>query len=337
MRSLAQARKLAIVSTGRWEPSPLQLVNLAEAVSAARQVKSNSRFYPQAQASLKSWQAYLEDLQQLQFAQTTAMLGHRLALSAAIEQAAQIAPNRPRRIQAQTLIAHWKREIERQEDRPQLAKARQLAEPDTISALQQAIAQAQQISLDRALRPEAQGLIYVWTQRIQTIEDQPILDRAWATAQAGNLNQAIQIARRIASGRALSTEARIAIGGWQNQIRARELARIRALREREAAAQRQREQTTIAPDLNGEPIVPLDKDSIEPPQVEPSRRSNLPNASAGSISPPERVTPRREPLPPLQLVPPPTPEPPAATPSPTEPALPPVEQPAIEKPVPALP
>ncbi|NJL20904.1 MAG: hypothetical protein HC895_08945, partial [Leptolyngbyaceae cyanobacterium SM1_3_5] len=202
LRNLAQARKLAIRSTMRWKTSPIALANLAEAVAAARQIKPESRFYPQAQASLTSWQAYLEDLQQLQFAQATASLGHPLALVAAIEQAAQIAPDRPRRVQAQSLMAEWKLEIQRQADRPQLAQARKLAEPNTIPALQQAIAQARQVAPGRALRLEAQSLIHNWTLRIQTIEDQPMLDRARSTAQLGNLNQAIQIARQITSDRA---------------------------------------------------------------------------------------------------------------------------------------
>ncbi|MBD2090513.1 hypothetical protein H6F67_11675 [Microcoleus sp. FACHB-1515] len=368
LHNLAQARKLAIRGTSGWKTSPIALAKLAEAVAAARQVKSDSRFYPQAQASLKIWQAYLEDLQQIQFAQATASLGHRVALAAAIEQAAQISPDRPRRVQAQSLIAQWSREIQRQEDRPLLVKAKTLAEPNTIPALQQAIAQARQVAPGRALRLEAQSLIHAWTLRIQTIEDQPTLDRARAIAQSGNLNQAIQIAGQISSDRALFGAARAAISDWQGQIRARERARLRAIREREAAAQRrpERQRSSVAPANRVDAIespTAIDSSAIEP-TVRPPRRSSSPDAS--SVSPPERSSrretpsaprreapaprretpaprpeppapgreaPRPEPLPPLELAPAPAPEPPA----PPEPA--PVQSApaAIEKPIPALP
>ena len=348
---LSQARQLAIASTAPWQTSPLQLAKLSEAVAAARQVKSTSRFYPQAQTSLKDWQAYLEDLQQLQFAQATASLGHRVALFAAIEQAQQIAPDRPRRLQAQTLIAHWKREIQQQEDRPHLVQARQLAKANTIPALQQAIVAAQQIPLNRALRPEAQGLIYVWRQRIQTIEDQPILDRARSIARQGKLGEAIRVARQIPADRALSTEARLAIRNWQGQIRARELARIQAIREQAAEATRRRQArrstAAIEPQRDVESIAPLPEDaSPSSAETKPSRQSPrseaateaAPPVSRGSISPPERIPPQRQVAPPAEPAPLPAPQPPAAPPVPAEPAPPPVAESASdEKLVPALP
>ncbi|MGQ9869636.1 hypothetical protein [Leptodesmis sp.] len=146
-------------------------------------------------------------------------------------QAQQIGRDRPRRAQAQTLIAYWTAEAQKMEDRPYLIYAQKVAEKGTVAALQEAIAQARRIGLKRPLRPEAQTLIGTWTYKIQAIEDRPILDQASATANQGNLSGAIQILATIAPGRALYRQAQSLIGGWQAQIRAAELARQRAEQE----------------------------------------------------------------------------------------------------------
>jgi hypothetical protein len=52
------------------------------------------------------------------------------------------------------------------------------------------------------------------------LEDQPILSQARSQANSGNLSQAIQTARRIASGRALHGEAQREIYGWGDQLQA---------------------------------------------------------------------------------------------------------------------
>lgn len=215
---LSAARKLAISTVTNWQPSPQHGVNLMEAVAAARQIPPGSRFYAQAQDSLASWQAQLEGVRTLQMAQVTANLGQSDALELAIAQAQTIAPSHPRRVQAQTLIAHWHREQDRLADSPMLVRARQLAAPGTVAAMRLAIAQANRVPMGRALRGEAQGLIYSWTRQIETIEDQPYLSMARTLARRDRLPDAIRSAALVRPGRALYTQAQAAIRSWRSEL-----------------------------------------------------------------------------------------------------------------------
>ncbi|NEP76251.1 MAG: hypothetical protein F6K29_32805 [Okeania sp. SIO2G5] len=179
------------------------------------------------------WRRQLRDLTQLQLAQAIAASGHRWLFDVAIEQAKMVEKGQPRRLQAQTLLAHWRQEVERVEDRPQLALAHRIAEAGTIEALGQAIAQAETVEANRALRQDADKAIAQWTGEIQTIEDQPILDSALALADAGNLGEAIKEATQIGQDRALYAQAQEKIGEWQTTIaiaqNQRLLARARSL------------------------------------------------------------------------------------------------------------
>ncbi|WAL61455.1 HlyD family secretion protein [Thermocoleostomius sinensis] len=231
---LSQARQLALASGGNWKPQPKHVWNLMEAVSAAKRIPSTSRFYAQAQESLASWDAQLQATSQLQVANLLADLGQRDSLQTAIAQAEQIPPAHPRRLQAQTLIAYWKQEVQRVEDQPYLLFAQQLAEAGTVADLKLAIAEASKIEAGRVLRHQAQGLIYDWTQQIQVLEDQPLLAEATTQAQQGNLTDAIRIAAQIPADRALYDEAQAAIAGWQAELNRIEIARTRPARSNES-------------------------------------------------------------------------------------------------------
>lgn len=201
----------------RWEPSVGELLNLNEAIAALRQVPANSPFYAQAQALQNRWKQDLEDLVQLKYASMTADWKQSSALGLAIGQAKLIEAKRPRRVQAQSMIAYWRQETERLEDQPILNRAERLAENGTIEALQSAIAQAGQIKLGRALRQPAQTLIATWRSQIQTLEDRPKLARAEVLAEQGDLTDAIGAASEIQPGRALYPEAQRAIRQWRDQ------------------------------------------------------------------------------------------------------------------------
>ncbi|MBF2074451.1 MAG: hypothetical protein IGS50_11915 [Synechococcales cyanobacterium C42_A2020_086] len=200
-----------------WVPSIGSLLKLKEAVAAMEQIPASSPFYTQAQAHRQDWQAQYQDLVQIKYASLAAELGQRSTLTAAINQAMQVSPDRPRRVQAQTLIAFWNRQIERLEDQPQLDQAMQLARAGTIPSLQAAIQAASQIQLGRALRGRAQDLIATWRSQIQTLEDQPLFNRAVALADEGQLAQAIEVAAQIAPGRALYDDAQVAIREWRDR------------------------------------------------------------------------------------------------------------------------
>jgi hypothetical protein len=142
-----------------------------------------------------------------------------MTLQVAIEQAQQVTATRPRRLQAQTLAAHWQLEVERIEDRPLILRAQQLADPNSIPALRSAIAEASKVAIGRPRRVEAQTLVADWTNQIERLEDQPILDEARSLGQQGRYSQAIAVASRIRADRTLYSEARSNIRRWRAEIR----------------------------------------------------------------------------------------------------------------------
>jgi hypothetical protein len=215
---LANQSILSRTPSANWVPSMQQLWSLREALFAMQKIPADSPFYEQAQTIQANLQAQWNDLVQLHYASLTASLGQHAFFHLAIDQAQQIALDRPRRLQAQTLIAHWRDQIERIEDQPYLDRAIALAQNGRIEDLQLAIAEASQVPQGRALRLTAQGHIANWRQQIETIEDKPYLDRARLFADEGNLREAIAAAQNIASGRALYNEAQAAIADWQAQM-----------------------------------------------------------------------------------------------------------------------
>ncbi len=214
---LAQA---AYTEQAGLKPQYSAMVQLMEAIGAAEQRAQVSSV--KAIPGVASWRQQLADLQRLKFGAMVASLGQRLTYQWAIHQAAQVEQGRPRRLQGQTLIAEWRGNIERIEDRPTLRQARALARSGTIPALEAAIAKAQEVELGRALRIEAQTLVAEWRSEIQVIEDRPILDAAVALADQGELREAITKARDIAPGRALHSRAQGLIADWTTTIQVAE-------------------------------------------------------------------------------------------------------------------
>ncbi len=197
-----------------------------------QQVGKNSPFYSQTQAVIPQLEKQLEDLNQLQVASSAARIGQIPSLQLAIQIAQGIQPDRPQRLQAQSLIARWQQGIQRVADRPHLLAAHNLAATKTIPKLKAAIAQASVIAPGRALRSEAQAAIAQWNRQIQTIEDRPILDQAKTLASQKKLKAAIQQANKIQPERALYSEAQKFAQKWTNLIQIAEdqpiLSRARA-------------------------------------------------------------------------------------------------------------
>jgi hypothetical protein len=209
-----QAYNLIDTSQSTWLPTLGQIWNTMEAISAVEQVKADSQFHATAQGYIKDWKVQLKDLVQLQYASLTASLGPHSALQLAVEQAKLISPGHPRRLQAQTLVAYWNQEVESLEDRPLIARARELAKSGKIDDLRFAMTEAGKVSSGRKLRGEAQDLIFTWQSQIEVIEDQPILNKAYALAEEGKLNEAIDVAAKIGGDRALYAEAQSSIATW---------------------------------------------------------------------------------------------------------------------------
>ncbi|MBE9174453.1 chromosome segregation ATPase [Synechocystis salina LEGE 06155] len=161
----------------------------------------------------------LNDWQILATAGLEAQMGTVEGLGLAITTAEKLTDsNSPYYNLAQELVKDWRRE---ETALQQLARARNTAEIGTISALNEAIAQAKLITKDNPRHREASRDIANWTERIQIDEDRPILRQARQLAAAGNLEQAIQQAERISAGRALHSEARQSINQWQATIQRR--------------------------------------------------------------------------------------------------------------------
>lgn len=218
----SHARQLGDRAQQQQQPDFMQLLYLMEAIRAVEGIERVSPVYEAAQVFLKEWQAQLTDLRTLQFANVIAGLQQPWAYRYATALAWDVDPDRPRRLQAQTLIAHWEDEIERIEDRPYLMQARALSQPGTIPAFQSAIAAARHVTLGRALRIEAQTLIAEWAKRIEVIEDQPILRQATTLAAAGDFQSAIETAQDIGRDRALYEEALAMVADWTRTVQIQE-------------------------------------------------------------------------------------------------------------------
>lgn len=209
----ARARTLATNPPPKI-PTQADLWSVLTTLAAIRQLPANSPFHTQVQSYLPQLEARLQDMTQLTLAQAVGSVQQLPTLMLATQMAQTITPDRPHRIYGQSLIAEWRQGMERAEDRPYLYGAQQLAASGKIPDLQAAIAQASQISLGRALRPDAQAAIFTWQQKIQTIEDRPVLEQARSLAKQGKLPAAIASAQQIAAGRALYPEAQAAIQTW---------------------------------------------------------------------------------------------------------------------------
>lgn len=199
-------------------PRYSHLFGLMAATSAIEQLPANSPYRTTDRSSVEQWGEALSDLRRLKFSDMVARLGQRTTYDWAMYQAQLVEVGRPRRIQGQTLVAQWQANIQRIEDRPILAEARNLARPGIIPALKTAIAKAEDVELGRALRVEAQTLVAEWQQEIQVIEDRPILDAAVALAEAGKLQEAVAEAMKIEPSRALYSRAQGLVQDWTASI-----------------------------------------------------------------------------------------------------------------------
>ncbi|MEA5619498.1 chromosome segregation ATPase [Cronbergia sp. UHCC 0137] len=192
---------------------------LEAAISQAQQIDISRGVYDQAQQLIASWQLEIEDVARLEKARTLASQGTINDLAAAISEVQLIPTTNPRAQEAQKELERWNYQVQTIEDQPFLDRAEQIAILDDTNSLRTAIAEASQISSDRALYSQARSKIREWTGKIQRIEDQPYLDQAQALADSGNLPGAIATIQRIASSkRALANQAKTAINGWQQQI-----------------------------------------------------------------------------------------------------------------------
>ena len=195
-----------------------QQADLESAIQQARQLQPDSSIYSKAQQLISRWELEVQDVIRLNWARQLAAPGTLGDLSAAISEAQLVPRTNPRWDEAQSLIGDWTRQIQIQEDRPILTRAESLAIPGDIASLREAIAEASKIQEGRPLYDEARRRLRDWTNRVQRVEDQPILSEARSLASTGNLAAAIATAERIGSDRVLHDEAQADVRRWRNQV-----------------------------------------------------------------------------------------------------------------------
>jgi soluble cytochrome b562 len=225
----------------------------------------------------------------------------------AIQQASLIRPGRPLRIEAQTYIAQWRKQIEIVEDQPLLNDAIAFAQQGNLNA---AIDKASKIKNGRALYKEAQAKSTEWVTQLQMTQDKPILAQANELASKGNLSEAINTAAQIRYGRALYDEAQGAISRWRSE------------REALLAPRRQRQASAPEPQYTAprEEYTPPRQEQYTPPREEytPPRQEEPAPAPREEYTPPRQEepapAPREEYTPPRQEAPAPEPAAPAAAP-----------------------
>lgn len=218
----SQARDWTMIASAGKNANLSTVSAMELAIAEAEQIPSDSKIYPKTRELLQSWAAEKEDLTYLANARDLARSGSIGDLNAAITKAQLVRNDNPLYQEARQEISRWQREIQIQEDKPILAKAKELALGNNLQAWQNAINQANQIKSDRPLYAEASDSIREWRRNIETVEDRPILDQAVALSNRSDYQQAINIASRIGRGRALYTESQNEIRRWRREMNAQE-------------------------------------------------------------------------------------------------------------------
>ncbi len=190
---------------------------LEEAINQMRRLGKNRPSYRKGQRLIAQWQQQIKEIALLSQARERATRGSTTDLMAAIEIANQISRNSPQWEEAAEKIGEWRSRVETVQDRPILERADQIAAGGSPDELRAAIQEAGKISAKRTLGSEAADRIATWRDRVQRIEDQPLLDQARRRASAGDLAGAIASAGQIGKGRALYSTARSDIDRWQAQ------------------------------------------------------------------------------------------------------------------------
>ncbi len=234
----AAKKATALIQLGKAEVVAEEddILSYLQAWALAQQVGAKEIAQTESQDKVDEWEQQIRNFGQLQLAKLFGNVDSIFTYQTAIDHAALVKTDQPQRVEAQTLIAQWTKQIDTYNDRQFISQSRRFAAQKTIPGYRAAIASARKIEIGQPLRIEAQTLVAEWENAIERVEDQPILDEAMAEAQSGNLNEAIRIARKIESGRALYSDARSEIAGWVAQIQTAEDRPI--LNEAEALARR---------------------------------------------------------------------------------------------------
>jgi hypothetical protein len=212
----------ALLSEAALDAESGTVEGLEAGILGLEKIDASRPLYQTAVALRERWQLEVQDIRILSEARDLAQAGTIEQYSAAITKAREVPQNNPLWSQAQQEIGSWNRQIQIIEDRPILERAQEISLPGDIASLSNAIIQARAIGQNRALYGDAQREIRGWQERIERMEDQPILDQAQALANLKDYSTAIETANQIRPGRALSGEASQNIRLWRREVRARQ-------------------------------------------------------------------------------------------------------------------
>jgi hypothetical protein len=214
---IADMRTLIDASQLSWQGG---ITGLEGAILRLQSISADRPLYGRAQALMGRWQQEVQGRTQLEWARQVALPGTIADLQAAIIEAQEISRANPAWADAEAEIDRWRRQIQTAEDRPLLSQAQQQALGGDLAG---AIATARQIGPGRALHGEAQEQIGQWRDTLQRNEDGPLLAQARQLAAQGRLAEAVAVASRIGSGRALYDEAQDGIAVWRGQLQGQQL------------------------------------------------------------------------------------------------------------------
>ncbi|MGF1570591.1 MAG: chromosome segregation ATPase [Nodosilinea sp.] len=206
MRTIIDASQLS------WQGG---IAGLEGGIVRLQSISNDRPLYGKAQTYIARWQDEIKGRTQLEWARQVALPGTTADLQAAIAEADQVSRANPAWPETQDQIGRWRGQIQTTEDRPILAQAQQTAQAGDLAG---AIATARQIAPGRALYAEAQTQISQWRSQIQRTEDAPLLAEAQQLANSGQWADAILIASRIGTGRALYAEAQGNIQTWKAKL-----------------------------------------------------------------------------------------------------------------------
>ena len=201
------------------------VLNLEDAITEASTLTPEANLYAQAQQLITRWTLEIEDVKHFDQANQFAQGRNITSYNAAIKELRLIPSGNPRYQEAQKQINQWRGEIQIIEDRPIIARAKELAAPANVTAWRRAIAEINLVSSSSPLYREARKYASRWQSSIERVEDQPILDQAISLANLKNYDQAIETARQIGPRRALSSQASKKIALWQREIKGQQYLR----------------------------------------------------------------------------------------------------------------
>jgi hypothetical protein len=209
---------LAQLDWAKQVANPGTVADLQAAIALAQEIDRDSPSWSAAQAQIDRWRGEISRIQDgpyLSQAKALAAAGDRASLLAAIDTARQIGRGSALYGEAQDLIADWRWDVQRFDNAPILAQARQAADQGNIPG---AIAIAQQIPQGQALYRDAQNLVERWQGENLGGDTLQTAYQAAQSGTVGNLVQAISLAQQVPQTSGRWNEAQGAINQWSWDI-----------------------------------------------------------------------------------------------------------------------